>query len=587
MPARWPVHPPPLRDETLSSWLLRTARGNASSLSSWLATVGGRYDQTTSLDTQDAPSFWKALADGAGLAGGARTIRALTFVGVEKRLGAHAAGRWLLAVHERTDRPKHGYCAVCLAADATPYLRRAWRLEWVRWCPVHACRLEWGCRGCGAMLLPWQRPWHLPFTSCWACGRDVARCPPRGELAYATAPRFVRDALRESLAVALDEAPGTAARDAPFAAVWCLQKWAEGAGRESWPAWLAKLGLGTPQEATPPSDEDAVAWSFALAWHIATGPRERLAELALRHQATFNRATELHCPSPLRPLRRPVYPPRQITADDVEEVVASLIENDQPVTHLAVAEALGVSPSRIGGNAALRAVVDRAGPVLLAQWCATMRATLAASRDRLHARQVRLSRAKLAADAGVSLEAIARFERETGETFAVSPCEEYADLVRSAIVTLREAGERVTTVAVARTLGRERSFIEKRPDLKRLIQAARNAKPTPEEVRRACRELRARDVAVTTLGVARVLGRGREVVERTPTLRAVVDEERNIVRLEMEHTIRAAARALCERGESITTAAVCREIGRDRSYVEKRGRLRDVVLREQRAQRGE
>ncbi len=170
----------------------------------------------------------------------------------------------------------------------------------------------------------------------------------------------------------------------------------------------------------------------------------------------------------------------KVTVDDVEQAVTALVDGDMAVTYLAVAEALGVSPNRITDNDELRAAVDRVGPVVLARWCAAMRAKLAASRDRLRRKNARVSRANLATDAQVSLEAITRFERETGETFAVSPREEYEKLVGGAIVVLRERGERITTVAVARELGRERSFIEKNPDLKQMVQAARTAKPTVE-----------------------------------------------------------------------------------------------------------
>lgn len=576
MGTRWPVHPPPLPDETLSSWLLRNARANASSLSSWLAALEGQYGDATSLDTTDDVPFWTRLAEGSGLAGGATAVRALTFVGVEERLHAHAANRWLLSVSDRVSRPKHGFCVGCLAADQTPYLRRAWRMEWVRWCPIHACRLAWSCR-CNATLSPWRRPWDRLFTSCWYCERDIVKNAPRSDASLAKAPAFVMEATRQALALALDETGGTTALDSPFPAVWCLQKWAEAVERESWPSWIEKLEIGEAPDASPPEEEDAVAWSFALAWHLATGPQQRLADLVSRHQATFNRATETHCPPSLRALRRSVRTWHKVTVDDVERAVAALVDGDMAVTYLAVAEALGVSPNRITDNDELRAAVDRVGPVVLARWCAAMRAKLTASRDRLRRKSARLSRANLATDARVSLEAITRFERETGETFAVSPREDYEKLVGGAIVALRERGERITTVAVARELGRERSFIEKNPDLKQMVHAARTAKPTVEEVRRACGEVRARDEVITIVAVAEALGRGREVIERAEALRAIVDAEREADQQRMEERIRAARSAIHARGKVASMAGVCRELGLHRSYIEKRGRLWELV----------
>ncbi len=398
------------------------------------------------------------------------------------------------------------------------------------------------------------------------------RLVPKGALARAVAPRFVTEAARQGAVAALRPVGET-----QFAEVWCLQKWAEAVGQEVWPSWVGRLGLGALHEASPPSSDDAVTWSFALAWHLATGPREPLAELARRHQATFNRATGVHCPPGLRPFQRRVREVTRVTDGDVESAVAALLASDMPVTYLAVAEALGVSPDRIARNAPLRAAVDHAAPAAVARWCEAMRTKLATSRDRLVAKRQRLSRANLADDAGVSLEAIARFERETGETFAVSPSEEYEKLVAGAVDALRAKGQRVTTAAVARELGRERSFIEKRPELKVRIDAARTAKPSAEDVRRACQGLRERDENITVMAVARMLGRGRAVIERDPLLRQLVRDEFEVPLEQERNEVREAVKAVGARGETVSIAAVCRELGWNRGYVARHWDLRKII----------
>lgn len=118
----------------------------------------------------------------------------------------------------------------------------------------------------------------------------------------------------------------------------------------------------------------------------------------------------------------------------------------------------------------------------------------------------------------------------------------------------------------------------KNPDLKRMVLAVREAQPTPDEVHRACRDLRARDEAVTILGVARLLGRGRHTIERSRMLRAVVDEHQKAVQKALEAELRAAMKAILAEGHVVTMAGVCRRIGRDRSYVEKRARLQLLVM---------
>lgn len=570
----WPVHPRPESDETLSSWLLRSARANASTLSSWLAAMGGDYGDVRSLDTTEIPRLWEAATLGAMLGEvGEQVIRQMTFLDVAKRLGPRGAGRWILSLDERVRRPKHAFCAACLAADARPYLRRLWRLEWARWCPTHQCRLQRGCPKCGATLLPWRRSWEETFTSCWQCNQNVTRETKPNE----PAPPFVMEAIRQCATYALDDAD-IASAAAVFEKLWSLQKWAEAVGPECWPSWVMALDVGTAIDATPPLSDDAPVWSMALAWHLSRDPKT-LASLARRHQSTFNRATAFHCPPELSRYRATIRRKRKVSAEQVEQAVTTLIESDMPLTYLAVAERLGVSPMSIGGNPAMRAVVDRMAPVALARWCDSMRAKLRDSRERLHVARRRVSRANLAADIGVSLEAIARFERETGETFAVSPRQEYESIVREAITALRAKSEPVTSTAVARQLGRERSFIEKHPDLKLIVQAARDAKPTPDEVRRACLELRSQDEAVTILGVARLLGRGREVIERTKLLRAVVDAERVVDREAIEAKVRQAAEELAARQVPVTVGSVCHRLGRHRSYIEKRGPLRAIVER--------
>lgn len=408
---------------------------------------------------------------------------------------------------------------------------------------------------------------------------------PIDEAISARAPAFVTDAVRQALPFALGQASSEPLATSPFPTVWCLQKWAEAVERECWPAWVERLGIGSAIDATPPAEEDSVAWSFALGWHLATGSREHLAGLVRRHQAMFNRATEVHCTPELHALRRSVRTHHKVTPEEVEKVVAALTEGDIPVTYLAVGEALGISAARVANNKVLRAAVDRAAPVVLARWYASMKAKLTESRDRLVARGARLSRANLAVDAKVSLEAIARFEKETGETLAVSPREEYGKLVAGAIAALRQRNARVTTAGVARELGRERSFIEKNPDLKRMVHAARDAKPTVEDVRRACKEILARGEEITIVGVAEVIDRGREVIERSEMLRAAIDAEIAEHRRIMEERTTAATRLVFARDGGADFVTVARELGVVPGYLVRNVRLYEIVYAVQREER--
>lgn len=385
----------------------------------------------------------------------------------------------------------------------------------------------------------------------------------------------LHDAIRESVALVRDEQLSPEA--SPFLTVWSLQKWAELVGHSHWPEWVEELGLGEGVDGTPPTEDDGVAWSFALAWQLHKMPEDTLAGLVRWHQASFNRAMTTHCPETLRPLIKKVFTPAPFKPEDVERAVMTLIESDSPVTYLAVAEAIGVSPSRIGSNSIMREIVDRAEPVMRQKWCDAMGEKLRTSQKRLKAAGRRVSRLNLAKDAKVSLEAIARHEKETGETFAISPSSQYAAEVKRAIRSLRERGVRITTTAVARELKRDRNLIEKDPDLKAIVKAAQEGKITEVDVRGACRALRERELPITIVAVAEFLDQGRHVIERSEEFRAVVEEERRIVAGELKREIEDAVWRLAKPGGPPSDPAISKAIGRERSFLSKHENLQALV----------
>lgn len=292
-PRRWRMHPQPQPGESLSSWLARLARANASSLSSWLAAERGTFAPRADDDRRDAPALWSLLAERAAVEGGALAVRALTLLDVEATFGRRAASRWLLSTDRRGGRPKARWCPTCVAEDGEPYLRRFWRLEWVLWCPRDGARLRDACRACGAALDVQRVRWTDPLLSCWRCDGSLADGSPAAD----PCPGFVREAVREAI---VELAPGSHGATA-FGAVERLQAWIEHLDPvhqfEFFPPGVPPdvgVGAGDPQYP---------AVTFALAWHLIRS--DRLSQLAARFQAAFNRATTDPCPPCLAPLRRP------------------------------------------------------------------------------------------------------------------------------------------------------------------------------------------------------------------------------------------------------------------------------------------
>jgi hypothetical protein len=131
----WPVHPSPLEDELLSSWVARLAHANHQSAQTFAAvTWPGRQILHQGLDRTVDPEVLELLATRARVA--PERVRATT-------LAAYAG--WLCEVYARAQktpwilstgpqfRQRQGlpFCPACLAGPAPPYFRRRWRLAFV------------------------------------------------------------------------------------------------------------------------------------------------------------------------------------------------------------------------------------------------------------------------------------------------------------------------------------------------------------------------------------------------------------------------------------------------------------------------
>jgi hypothetical protein len=163
-PTMWPQRPKRLPDELFSSWL-------------WRASVAARIPPAkftretrglllTDIDRDVAPATLRRLAQRSGqsvahLAAG--TISAAFMAADDTPAGVIAAvllrdGRFLplkdgSPFHDRRLKSLQ-YCPLCLATDARPHFRRAWRFSLSIVCPDHGCLLRDGCPYCGAPIDP-------------------------------------------------------------------------------------------------------------------------------------------------------------------------------------------------------------------------------------------------------------------------------------------------------------------------------------------------------------------------------------------------------------------------------------------------
>ncbi len=184
----WPVHPKPLPDELLSSWLVRLAHGHGLKLQTFCALVFGRDKSIWTRDIDKLAPDWLITklpeATGASLL----EVSETTLRSYEGVLYEHhqpnGNTRWIapLGIFHRA-RKRHGlmFCPQCLREDAEPYFRKRWRLVFSTVCTKHGCYLLDRCPECESPLAPhradMQGRQHYPRAGlnvhCWKCGFDL------------------------------------------------------------------------------------------------------------------------------------------------------------------------------------------------------------------------------------------------------------------------------------------------------------------------------------------------------------------------------------------------------------------------------
>lgn len=589
---RWAIHPQPLPDETVTSWLVRGARANASSLQSWLAADAGldSVSITSDFDRLDRPDYWERLSQRTAIVGGVAALRAMSFLCLPTRVTS-----WLLSSRSAAKERRARWCPSCLATDTTPYFRRSWRWEWVAWCPRDGTRMRDACPSCGEALDYQQVHWRRALTACWNCGAPIVGRSTEGP----PQPAFV------SLAVAAALGRLQELTDDDVDALWSLQRFVRLCG------WRRQEGTFTPPPFIPALGEmptypsmspEAIAAAFAIAWHLLGEGRVGLSALVERHQGNFNQAIQYRCPGWLQALHRPVRRALEpLTEERVVAAIERLRKEGVPIHYATVAAVVGRDDHAVSDNRRWRALVDAAAPPAIGptgrlkplirkharkgshrvqpEWLAAMEARVSEARKQLRARDEPPSRAAIARQAGIKVDVLARYERAVGRRLVGLPAERRLEKVREAVAALQARGTRVSGLAVARALTWNRSVISGRPELRAIVRAAMAAPITPPEVTAAIDAIRARGERVTTRGVSMELGRDRDPFYRKPGLLDLVKAAQARQHDEAAERVRAAVKELQARDEPVTFRAVAAVIGKDEHYFERPAQrvLRELV----------
>jgi hypothetical protein len=212
----WAAHPKPQPDELFSSWLARVAWSNQVKLHTFCDLVWrNRAIWNRDIDKSATREVTERLARGTGTSTEVAWQTTLaSYEGVVYTShNSYGNCRWILPIgvfHRVRRRCGLQFCPRCLAQDARPYFRRAWRLAFTTVCVRHGEMLLDRCPKCGSAVCFHRREIGdrngLPdgqMTVCFECNFDLrAAETTRIESKHGVFHRSLRDAVEKGWIVA-------------------------------------------------------------------------------------------------------------------------------------------------------------------------------------------------------------------------------------------------------------------------------------------------------------------------------------------------------------------------------------------------
>lgn len=172
--APWPIHPHPLRGESMSSWIARQAFGNGYAFRVFIV----RYLQDLTIVTDyeflspESKSF-KVISKCMDLQGGRKVVepQSMTFSSLQSALcwQRGESRSWATPVKEG-----RRFCPACLSEDETPYFRLAWRVSLLPICLKHTLILKSQCEMCRAPVLFTHLDEGTQVGVCADCGHALS-----------------------------------------------------------------------------------------------------------------------------------------------------------------------------------------------------------------------------------------------------------------------------------------------------------------------------------------------------------------------------------------------------------------------------
>ncbi len=181
------IEPKPYSDETLSSWIVRTAFANGTDPKSFALSI---FRQNSvwyrDLDRYIPEDLKDRLCKLASLS--KEKVVSLTLeplidnLALYPKNNPHKKWYFVLPIGLKGFVKTGGayFCPYCLQDDKTAYLRREWKLAWNVACPLHKKLLILRCQKCDTIFSPHKLSYLEPYIYlCSSCGADLRDSPTK------------------------------------------------------------------------------------------------------------------------------------------------------------------------------------------------------------------------------------------------------------------------------------------------------------------------------------------------------------------------------------------------------------------------
>jgi len=171
------IVPKPLKDELLSSWLVRVAIEHGQGLSSFLTLFvkkDGSSVSRTDIDFLYDENLFYYLSEKSDLS--KQDILRMSLRSEEGYLFSCNGLYPPKQVRKVTDKRTHNglmFCPKCLSEDKIPYYRKKWRYYFYNACPEHKVFLTDRCWGCHEKIRLAKINCHEEICFCSKCGKDL------------------------------------------------------------------------------------------------------------------------------------------------------------------------------------------------------------------------------------------------------------------------------------------------------------------------------------------------------------------------------------------------------------------------------